>query len=440
MYIYCLQQVRERGLELGDTLFQLSNAVCHASGDRCRKHGCHARNRFDFVGYELLPTLFLLARLTLEQSDQAVVDKVVQAALDIVHRVEWLEALGSCPQLGRCLRAANKEHGHHGRGFVVETELLVGDLAISGNAATVRRVDDAHQTLRLHRRDRRLDFMFVERHDRVTRRRLVACQHQSVHRQRVLIGHGAFFLHQAAEHPAFDHGEHEVELTAANAVTHTMNGVLRLRQVVIAARDLDDTVQHLCQGLGLSVCFNDPSVAEFGLQNALLTVGDQFIEVVSPISEGTAAGRLLDRRQAAITAYMVMFEVDDLDARMATLADRGVRTVWSGDFDMIRGRHLHPADIGGAIVSLDETHPPGSWLWAGPSWTAHADNTVVTAIAGYTIAVDDPDAVTARWSQLGLSHAVRFVGGQESQIELTATDRNATGQTLTLDQLTLRRV
>ncbi len=96
-------------------------------------------------------------------------------------------------------------------------------------------------------------------------------------------------------------------------------GVLRLRQVVIAARDLDGTVQRICDALELTVCFTDPGVAEFGLHNALLTVGDQFIEVVSPFRDGTAAGRLLDRRDAAVTAYMVMFEVNDLDSRMAAL-------------------------------------------------------------------------------------------------------------------------
>ncbi len=216
--------------------------------------------------------------------------------------------------------------------------------------------------------------------------------------------------------------------------------MLRLRQVVIAARDLDVTVQQICEALELSVCFRDPGVAEFGLHNALLTVGDQFIEIVSPIRDGTAAGRLLDRRDAAVTAYMVMFEVDDLDFRMAALAAAGVRTVWSGDHERIRGRHLHPGDIGGAIVSLDETHPPGSWHWAGPSWTAHTDTDVVTAVAGYTIAVDDPEAVTARWSQFGLNHAVRFVIGLQSEVELAAADRNAVGLRATLDQVTLRLV
>lgn len=216
--------------------------------------------------------------------------------------------------------------------------------------------------------------------------------------------------------------------------------MIRLRQVVLAARDLDSTVDQLCSELGLRVCFNDPGVAEFGLHNALLTVGDQFIEVVSPIADSTAAGRLLDRRAATVTAYMVMFEVDDLDTRIAALDHAGVRTVWSGDYPMIRGRHLHPADMGGAIVSLDQTNPPGSWLWAGPNWTAHVDNSVVTAIAGYTIATDDPAAVTTLWSTFGLLHGVRFLDGAMSTIELTATDRSAVGRAVTIDQVTLRLV
>ena len=216
--------------------------------------------------------------------------------------------------------------------------------------------------------------------------------------------------------------------------------VLRLRQVVIAARDLDSVVDRLCTELQLAVCFNDPGVATFGLRNALMTVGDQFIEVVSPIEANTAAGRLLDRRGADVSAYMVMFEVDDLDARMAAADAAGIRTVWSGDHDEIRGRHLHPADIGGAIVSLDQPTPAGSWMWGGPDWRAHHDNAMVTGIAGYTIAVDDPAKVAARWGDLGLRHGVRFVGGTRSEIELVSADRNTVGPKLSLDQVDVRLV
>ncbi len=188
------------------------------------------------------------------------------------------------------------------------------------------------------------------------------------------------------------------------------------------------------------MCFNDPGVAEFGLHNALLSVGDQFIEVVSPITNGSAAGRLLDRREADVTAYMVMFEVDDLDARMAELAGASVRTAWSGDYASIRGRHLHPADVGGAIVSLDEPQPQGSWLWSGPTWRAHTDNSVVGAVAGYTIATEDPAAVTSLWSLFGLLRSVQFVGGTTSTIDLTATDRARVDETVHLDQVTIRLV
>ena len=95
--------------------------------------------------------------------------------------------------------------------------------------------------------------------------------------------------------------------------------MLRLRQVVIAARDLEGAVDRLCTDLKLRVCFNDPGVSEFGLHNALMTIGDQFLEVVSPTMGGTTAGRLLDKR-GGDGGYMAIYEVDDLSTRDAELA------------------------------------------------------------------------------------------------------------------------
>ncbi len=62
---------------------------------------------------------------------------------------------------------------------------------------------------------------------------------------------------------------------------------------------------------------------------------------------------------------MAIFEVDDLDDRLGELEKAGIRTVWSIDRPDIRARHLHPRDIGGAIVSIDQPVPNGSWPWAG---------------------------------------------------------------------------
>jgi Glyoxalase-like domain len=211
--------------------------------------------------------------------------------------------------------------------------------------------------------------------------------------------------------------------------------VIRLRQVALVATDLDPVVDELCSAFGLTVCFRDPGVAEFGLRNALMTIGDQFLEVVSPATDGTTAGRLLQKR-GGDGGYMAIFEVDDLDERETTWPGLGVRVVWRGDFQQlnpgIRGRHLHPRDVGGAIVSLDQPEPLGSWRWAGPDWTAHHETSVVTSIAGISIGADDPTAMHARWGQLGLDHSVAFHPATQrgegiEELHLTATDRSRAG-------------
>ena len=207
--------------------------------------------------------------------------------------------------------------------------------------------------------------------------------------------------------------------------------MIRLRQIALVARDLDSVVGELCERLAVTVCFVDPGVAEFGLRNALLAIGDQFLEVVAPTQDGTTAGRLLDKR-GGDGGYMAIFEVDDLDDRLAHLAAHDVRVVWGIDLPDVRGRHLHPRDVGGALVSIDQPVPNGTWRWAGP-WRAHAETTVVSGIAGATIGATDPEAMRARWHDLGLDHAVRFVpagprGEGIDGIDLVATDRARAGE------------
>lgn len=220
--------------------------------------------------------------------------------------------------------------------------------------------------------------------------------------------------------------------------------MIRLRQVALVARDLELTTGFLADEYGLTVCFTDPGVATFGLHNALMTVGDQFLEVVAPVRPDTTAGRLLDKRATDVAGYMAIYEVDDLEAREAALTEAGVRIVWKGDLPDIRGRHLHPSDVGGAIVSIDQPVPQGAWRWAGPTWQPHRDTSVVTAIAGVVIAAKDPAAMRARWSSLGLAHAVRFAeathGEGIDELELVATDRSRAGEERHLGLLTIRLV
>jgi hypothetical protein len=177
-----------------------------------------------------------------------------------------------------------------------------------------------------------------------------------------------------------------------------MEGV-RLRQAVLVAAELDPVADRLRAELGLGEPFADPGVGEFGLRNAVFAIGDAFLEVIAPTGPGTAAGRYLERR-GGDGGYMLIFQLDDLDAARSRASELGVRVVWQVDLPDISGTHLHPADMRGAIVSLDRADPPESWRWGGPDWIGRGGSGAPGRLEGVTLAVGEPEAVAERWAQV----------------------------------------
>lgn len=178
---------------------------------------------------------------------------------------------------------------------------------------------------------------------------------------------------------------------------------MRIRQVAFVARERDPVVRELCHILGTEVAFVDPGVEVFGLCNAVMPIGETFLEVVSPAREGTSAGRHLDRH-GGDSGYMVIVQSRDLDGDRARMDGLGVRVVWEHAEAHTRTIHLHPRDVGGAILSLDESTPWDSWDWAGPTWRNVAREIdakdSATAIAGAWLRAKDPDAMAARWGEI----------------------------------------
>ncbi|MDA3040669.1 MAG: VOC family protein [Actinomycetota bacterium] len=185
--------------------------------------------------------------------------------------------------------------------------------------------------------------------------------------------------------------------------------MLRLRQIALVATDLASAEDEVTAALGVRRCFRDPGVGVFGLHNALFPVGDQFLEIVSPTQEGTTAGRQLVKR-GGDGGYMVLVQTDDLVGCRRRFADLGIRVVYEAVDEGILGLHLHPKDIGGAVVSIDQTDDPAEWTWAGPEWRDHQDRSVVTGFAAVEIQAEDPDAMAARWSAV-LDRPVRSNDG-----------------------------
>jgi hypothetical protein len=178
---------------------------------------------------------------------------------------------------------------------------------------------------------------------------------------------------------------------------------LRLRQIALVARELKPVQQDLEQVLGLAVCFNDPGVGHFGLENALFPVGNQIIEVVAPIQENTAGGRYLDRRKGD-GGYMVITQCDDHPPRRARVEQLGIRIVGQFDDEGFTDIQLHPADTGGSFLEIDQQEGgealDGRWSPAGPDWHQAVRTDVVSAITGAELQCDDPDRVAARWSEI----------------------------------------
>jgi Glyoxalase-like domain len=195
----------------------------------------------------------------------------------------------------------------------------------------------------------------------------------------------------------------------------------RLRQAVIAAGDLDAVAGRLRAELGLNEPFADEGVGYFGLHNAVFAAADTFLEVVSPTRDGTAAGRLIERR-GGDCGYMLMLQVDDVAAARDRARAAGVREVFEVTLPDIDEVHLHPADMRGAIVSVSAPQPPGAWRWGGPDWEQRA---APVQVVGATVAVADPDAVAARWREIaGGLGGIRFVqdDAERGLVEITVSD------------------
>jgi hypothetical protein len=174
--------------------------------------------------------------------------------------------------------------------------------------------------------------------------------------------------------------------------------MLRIRQAVLVARDFDAAVEALRAKLPLADPFHDPEVAQFGLRNGVMALGDTFVEVISPVQDGTAAGRHLERI-GGDGGYMVMFQLDDIAAARARIQRLGLRVVYELDRDGDTDIHLHPADVPGAIVALDRMEQPASWRWAGPAWIAKAPAQVGPGrVTGATLTAREPAKLVRTWA------------------------------------------
>lgn len=201
---------------------------------------------------------------------------------------------------------------------------------------------------------------------------------------------------------------------------------MRLRQIALVASDLAAAQADIAAILGVAYAYDDPGVGKYGLRNAVFPIGDTFLEVVSPKVAGTTAGRLLEKR-GGDGGYMVILQVDDLVQARARVAAASARIADQSDVNGAAFTHIHPKDIGGAILSLDFMNPKERWEWGGPHWQSHVCTDTSVKIVGAELQAKDPKHMAARWAQVLGRPAVADRGTW--RIELDQGEIRFTGDT-----------
>ena len=129
--------------------------------------------------------------------------------------------------------------------------------------------------------------------------------------------------------------------------------IKRVDHLGIIVGDLDDAVRSFTEHLGLRL----DHIEQYGdeLDIAFLPCGETLVELIKPrTDQGSNADYL---RQHGPGIQHVAFEVDDLDAALAELSERGVKP-WA-DAPMpgaggMRIAFLDPQAFGGILVELCE--------------------------------------------------------------------------------------
>ncbi len=129
--------------------------------------------------------------------------------------------------------------------------------------------------------------------------------------------------------------------------------IKRVNHLGIIVEDLDEAVRSFTERLGLTLDHIEPYGDE--LQIAFLPCGDTLVELIEPRTDAGSNADYLREHGPGI--QHVAFEVDDLDAALEELSERGVNPLGEAPVPGAGGMRiafLDPKSFGGVLVELCE--------------------------------------------------------------------------------------
>ncbi|MDQ3958086.1 MAG: methylmalonyl-CoA epimerase [Actinomycetota bacterium] len=126
----------------------------------------------------------------------------------------------------------------------------------------------------------------------------------------------------------------------------------KIEHVALAVADLDAAIAHYQNVWDLRVSHRE-RVEDQGVEEAMLPLGESYLQLLAPTSPETTVGKFVSRRGEGL--HHIAYEVDDLEAALAELKAKGVRLIDQAPRRGGRGHmvaFVHPAANHGLLVEL----------------------------------------------------------------------------------------
>jgi methylmalonyl-CoA/ethylmalonyl-CoA epimerase len=120
----------------------------------------------------------------------------------------------------------------------------------------------------------------------------------------------------------------------------------------VAVDDLDASIKLYSELLEMPLEHRE-TVAEQGVEAALLGVGDSHVELLAPLADDTPVGKFLAKRGPGI--HHAAYRCEDVASALEHCKQRGLRVIDEQPRRGIRGSlvaFLHPASTGGVLTEL----------------------------------------------------------------------------------------
>lgn len=125
-----------------------------------------------------------------------------------------------------------------------------------------------------------------------------------------------------------------------------------LHHLGVAVPDLDEAISTYARLLGATLEHRE-TVADQGVEAASMLLGDSRVELLAPIGDDTPVGRFLAKRGPGM--HHVAYEVDDVAAALAALADEGAELVDTTPRQGLFGLQVafvHPDAVHGVLTEV----------------------------------------------------------------------------------------